>query len=312
MRVFIDESGSFSWSRPGWSIVAAVGLCELDGTLDAVLTRFREWERSLPAERRASSGEIKASALTDHELATFVWDVLPRKRQLAHVTFCGFDSRETSREVAARFRELLVRDGTRKDRHRHASAKNQRMVQAVDETQAWIRRRSDEDIGWMLALQTAIGAALHHSVIALLDDKHDDGRELAELSFVIDRSRRIRDRRQEQVWRSILNSFLCARSRREPFPLVRQWPADHAFLVKYTHGTNLDLSELWRSITFADSQQTPGVRIADLVAHIAYRHFTRDDAQSAWRRLQPIILGERGAVLHAVEPDVSPSGSEER
>ena len=94
MRIFIDESGSFSWQRPELSIVAAIGVCERDGTLRAMLERLRAFERSLPKERRAPGGEIKGSALTDQELATFVWDVLPRKRESAHVSLIGFDSRE--------------------------------------------------------------------------------------------------------------------------------------------------------------------------------------------------------------------------
>jgi hypothetical protein len=48
MRVFIDESGSFSWRQPGWSIVAAVGICELDGTFEASVEHLRAFERSLP------------------------------------------------------------------------------------------------------------------------------------------------------------------------------------------------------------------------------------------------------------------------
>src|SRR5882724_367175 len=149
MRVFIDESGSFSWQHPGWSIVAAIGICELDGTLASILDRMRAFERTLPNERRSSCGEIKGAVLTDRELATFVWEVLPRNREFAHVSLVGFDSRDTPRSVAARFREDLAKGGAR-ERHRYASAKNQRMVQVVDEMVAWVRRRSEEDIGWLL------------------------------------------------------------------------------------------------------------------------------------------------------------------
>src|SRR5436190_24140818 len=53
-----------------------------------------------------------------------------------------------------------------------------------------------------------------------------------------------------------------------PCPRVRQWRDDHAFVAKYGRGEGLDLRELWRGIVFADSQQTPGLRIADLVAQI--------------------------------------------
>ena len=302
MRVFIDESGSFSWQRPGWSIVAAVGICELDGTLEAILDRFRAFERSLPKERRSLSGEIKGSVLMDQELATFVWDVLPRTRDLAHVSLVGFDSMETPRDVVARFRETLAKDGTRRERHRYSSKRNQRMVQVVDETAAWIRRRSDEDIGWLLATHIAIADALTHSVVALLDDRHDDGRELAELSYVLDRSSRIQGERKGYLWRQVLNSALCGRSERIPFPHIRQWRDDHAFVAKYGYGDGLDLRALWRGITFENSQQVPGLRIADLVAQVAARHFARDEAVSAWKRLRPIVMGPNGRELHAVAP----------
>lgn len=306
MRVFIDESGSFSWQHPGWSIVAAVGICELDGTLEAVVQRHRAFERSLPKERRSSSGEIKGAVLTDQELATFVWDVLPRGRELAHVSLVGFDSRETPREVAARFRDALSTGGAR-ERHRYASKQNQRMVQVVEEVGAWIRRRSEQDIGWLLAVQVAIADALTHSVIALLADEHDDGRELAELAYVIDRSSRIRGERQEYLWRQVLNSALCARSEHDPFPQIRQWPNDNAFVAKYGYDRAFDFRELWRGIKFSDSQQTPGLRIADLIAQVAVRHFASDAALSAWKRLRPIVMGADGRELHSVGPALSPA-----
>ncbi len=183
------------------------------------------------------------------------------------------------------------------------------MVQVVDETAAWIRRRSDEDVGWLLATQTAIADALDHSVVALLDDRHDDGRELAALSYVLDRSSRIRGERQEYLWRQILNSALCGRSTREPFPHITQWPKDHAFVAKYGYGQGLDLRALWRGITFGDSQQMPGLRIADLVAQIAVRHFVRDEAVSAWKRLQPIVMGPNGRKLHSIVPALAEGSS---
>ncbi len=183
MRVFVDESGSFSWQRPGWSIVAAVGVCELDRSLDEILARFRDFERSLPQERRSPSGEIKGSVLTDRQLATFVWDVLPRSREPAHVSLVGFDSRGTSRDQVAHFRETLAKGGTRRERRRYAAKGDQRMGQVVDEMAAWIRRRSDEDIGWLLATLAAIGDALTHSVVALLDDSRTfDSTELPRTS----------------------------------------------------------------------------------------------------------------------------------
>lgn len=311
MRAFLDESGSFSWQMPGWSVVAAVGICELDGTLEGMLERLRAFERSLPKERRSPSGEIKGAVLTDQELATFVWDVLPRDRGLAHVSLVGFDSRETPQDVARRFRDALAKGGAR-ERLRYASAKNQRMVQVVDEVGAWIRRRSEQDICWLLAVQIAIADALTHSAVALLADDHDDGRELAALSYVVDRSSRIRGERQEYLWQQILNSALCARSEQDPFPHIRQWPDDHAFVAKYSRDEGFDFRELWRGITFGDSQQTPGLRIADLVAQIAVRHFARDEASSAWKRLRPIVMGADGRELHAVAPALGPASVSRR
>jgi hypothetical protein len=56
-----------------------------------------------------------------------------------------------------------------------------------------------------------------------------------------------------------------------------------------------DLRELWYAIKFSDSQQTPGLRVADLVAQIAVRHFERDLAISAWKRLNPLVMDRAGA-----------------
>lgn len=187
------------------------------------------------------------------------------------------------------------------------SKQNQRMVQVIEEASAWIRRRSEQDIGWLLAVQVAIADALTHSVIALLADEHDDGRELAELAYVIDRSSRIRGEREEYLWRQVLDSALCARSEHEPFPQIRQWPGDNAFVAKYGHRGAFDFRELWRGTKFSDSQQTPGLRSADLVAQVAVRHFASDAALSARKRPRPIVMCTDGRELHAVAPALFPS-----
>jgi hypothetical protein len=301
MRVFIDESGSFSWKRPGWSIVAAVGIRERGGALEAVIKRLLDFERSLPKERRTPGGEVKGASLTDRELATFVWDVLPRDRAITHASLVGFDTSRTAQHVVRQFRTDLEM-GCAPEGDRYAARRDRRMAQVVSEAATWIHRRSEQEVGWLLALHVAIADALTHAVVGLLGVEHDDGLELAALSYVIDRSSRIRGKREEYIWRQVLNSGLCAYSRAEPFPAMRQWPQDHPFLAKYWRGNGFDFRELWREVEFGDSQQTPGLRIADLVAQIAVRHFMRDEAHSAWSRLRGIVMGPNGRKIHAIRP----------
>ena len=253
MRIFLDERGSFSWRQPGWSIVAVVGMCELDGTFEAVLGRLRAFKRTLPKERRSASGEIKGAVLTDQELATFVWDVLPRDRGLAHVSLVGFDSRQTPRDALPVFAKHWRRAG---------------LANTTDTRRARINEWSKSSTkrgGNRLAARNAVAIAdaLTHFAIALLANEHDDGRELAALSYVIDRSSRIRGERQEYLWRQILNSALCTRSEQDPFPQSRQWPDDHAFLAKYRRDEGLDFRELWRKISSVtrSRRQDCGLRI---------------------------------------------------
>jgi hypothetical protein len=138
MRILIDESGAFNWKRPGWSVIAAVGVAERDGTDEALASRLRHWERGLPPSRR-EGGEVKGRLVTDDELAAFVVTVLEPDRAKNQVTLCGFDSSRTSRAEVARFRAQLARRAT-PELLSYAASRDRRMAQTTRELIWWVDR----------------------------------------------------------------------------------------------------------------------------------------------------------------------------
>ena len=305
MQVFVDESGAFDWSNVGMSVLAAVGVAEHDGTHRQLVSRLRHWERSLPRGRR-EGGEVKGRLVTDDELAGFVRYVLDRNRSRNHVSLCGFDSTRTSRTDVARFRSQLCTSAT-PEFLRYAAAGKPRSARKVRELIGWLGGRSEQQVAWLVCLQAVLAMALQHAVIAQMDG---EDRELGELRFVIDRSW-ITNPRHVDFWHNVLNSGLNDRSRRHPLALPRHWQPTHAFRRAYDRDAGLDLRALWRMTKFLPSHEEPGVRVADVVAQIAYRHFRHGKAAQAFAALEPFIMGEHGTLLTviAVTPraDLSPS-----
>ncbi len=301
MRVFVDESGTFGWKSPGWSIVAAVGITEGDGAYEAVAIRLRRWERSLPPSWR-DGGEIKGRLLSDDDLTEFVVTVLESHRAKMQITLGGFDSSRSTRSELTGYRDRLGTLAT-PELLRYVAAHNRRMTQTVGELIGWVRGRSEEQVAWLVCLQNTFAHALQHAVVALMDG---DDRELADIRLVVDRSW-LRNQRHLNLWHALINSALNERSRTYPLELPNHWPPTHAFRRAYDHEGGLDLRALWRRTQFARSHDEPGVRVADVVAHIALRYFRQRKAANAFAALRRLVMGRGETLLHGVEPRVPPT-----
>jgi hypothetical protein len=70
---FIDDSGSFSWHNRGKSLFCGVTVS--DAELAHLERRFLDWRRSIIGPSR---GDLKGEELTDKQLYSFAYKVLPR------------------------------------------------------------------------------------------------------------------------------------------------------------------------------------------------------------------------------------------
>jgi hypothetical protein len=82
--------------------------------------------------------------------------------------------------------------------------------------------------------------------------------------------------------------------------LPNRWAErDHPFERKYQRSNDLmDVSDLFRDhLNFEDSQQTIGLQIADICAHIGYRYYRGERDLVAYHKLSPRIVRRKRSSL---------------
>lgn len=82
MRIFIDESGSFSWNNKGKSLFC--GLTVSDSQLSGLNSRFLVWKKSIDG---GSKAELKGQNLTANQLYSFASKVLPRRYREIYLSY---------------------------------------------------------------------------------------------------------------------------------------------------------------------------------------------------------------------------------
>src|SRR5262245_3700657 len=100
MNIFIDDSGSFSWSNPGISLFC--GLTVPDRDLETLEDRWHGWKRSILGNRR---NELKGSALTERQLDSLSYKVLPPDDRDVWLSYVGADTRRSREDVVAKYRD---------------------------------------------------------------------------------------------------------------------------------------------------------------------------------------------------------------
>jgi hypothetical protein len=100
MRIFIDDSGSFNWHKPGKSLFC--GLTVPDRGLEALYERFARWRRTIIGH---SKRELKGSELTENQLALFATKVLVTADRDIWLTVVGIDTRQTQEAIINRLRD---------------------------------------------------------------------------------------------------------------------------------------------------------------------------------------------------------------
>jgi hypothetical protein len=297
MKIFIDESGAFNWSNAGLSVFCGVSIA--DRILPEVYERFISWRKSIIGN---SSRELKGSELTDPQLYTFVRKVLPSSNRDVHVTVVGVDTLHI-----AELNVVKLQRQASQMYHRSSELVNERGNRRVAETYrqmaGWVTNRSTQNILWIVGLEEAVIQSLQHSIVRFMEP--EDDAEFNDVRIAIDQSFIRRDE-HAIFWREWLRNGLSKKSRGEGTIIPDTWrQRDHPFMKEYEmYPGLLNFQPLFQRKTgFFNSKNVRGLQIADICAHLIYRHHRNEQDHPAYVLLRPRIVGRDGREMTVIDID---------
>jgi hypothetical protein len=297
MRIFIDESGSFSWHTPGRSVFC--GVTVPDRELDALLHRFGRWKRTIIGRSRR---ELKGSELTENQLSSFTSKVFPISDRDFWLTVVGIDTRVTRKAIVCEVRDqaAVIFDQSSCIAKEHNNAKLQESYRQMS---GWAKNRSPENVLWMIALTETLVNSLIHTIVRFAEPEDDE--EFTNIKIQIDQSF-VKNDAHVTFWREWLRADLAKSSRTAPLLMIKQWrERNHPFLKKYEiYPGLLNLNKLYVNDTgFFSSERSPGLQIADICAQILLRHHRNAGADKAYMQLRRRIVGRGGTEINMVHLD---------
>jgi len=294
MRIFVDESGSFSWSTPAISLMAALVIP--DGSMDSLTSRFLTWKSSVVGR---STRELKGSELDSAQLQSFVQHVLPNSERSPLLTVVGADtanSRESDVTMAKNQLSEQYAHLTRLLLERNPP--NKRLAQNCTEVSGWMKKRSAVNFLWIAIAERTITEAIQLMICAFLDQEYD--KEFENIEIAIDRSF-IKEPGPTDFWVEYHRIAHLDRAKKGQATLIpRDWRLrDHPYHRKYQKEAGItDLGDLLHNhMNFVDSKTSIGIQAADICAQICRRFHRGDASLEAYRLLQNRIIGRDGIRL---------------
>lgn len=294
MRIFVDESGSFSWSTPGISLTVALVIP--DGAMDSLTSRFLTWKKSILGK---STRELKGSELDSAQLESFVRKVLPLSERAPLLTVVGADTATTQECHVTKAKDQLS------EQYAHCvqlllehDPPNKPLAQGYREVSGWTRKRSAVNFLWIASMERTIVEAIQLMICAFLELEFDHEFENIEIS--IDRSF-IKEPGPIDFWLEYHRLCHSNRAKKGEGVLVpKDWRLrNHPFPRKYRLKPGVtNLNDLLRNhMNFVDSKRSVGVQIADICAQICRRFHCGDVNLAAYTLLQRRIIGRDGIKL---------------
>ena len=297
MRIFVDESGSFSWSTPVISLMVAV--VTPDGSMDALTSRFLAWKGSILGE---STRELKGSELDSAQLQSFVRQVLPYSERAPFLTVVGADTARTQERHVAMAKDQLSAQYAHTARLLLERAPpNKSLAQGYAEVSGWTKRRSAVNFLWIATAERAIAEAIQLMICAFLERGFD--LEFENIEIAVDRSF-IKEPGPINFWLEYHRIAHLNRAKKGQAILVpRDWRLrNHPYHRKYRKETGItNLADLLRNhMSFVDSRTSIGIQVADICAQICRRFHSGDTDLEAYKLLQNRIVGREGVKLLSI------------
>ncbi len=292
MKIFIDDSGGFSWTPRGVSLFCALTIS--DRTFDDIISNFTAWKGRQPYF--TAGAELKGTDLSALQQASFVNSVILNAPDL-RLTLAGTKTSLFKKEIA----EQYIKDcaGILRASAKLGNETDRPLIEDFYRRMArWVEQRSPENLMWIVCLSNTIRLSIQHSIVQFMyptDDPEFENIEVLIDQGFIEKSTHI------EFWQEWLRNFLYSASRKEPTMIPKPWSErEHPFNRKVGRGRGItDWTELYRNhVRFVKSKETLGVQIADICANIAYRRFSGNAKYRPYRLLSSRISGKYNSEIH--------------
>jgi Protein of unknown function (DUF3800) len=290
MKIFIDDSGGFSWTSHGVSLFCAVTIS--DRTYDGVTSNFSAWKSRQPYF--TAGAELKGTDLVQLQQASFVNSVILTNPEI-RMTLAGTKTTMFKKEIAEQF----IKDAANIVR---ASAKigketDRPLLEDFYSRMArWMEQRSPENLMWIYCLADAIHLSIQHSIVQFMDESGDA--EFEHIEILIDRSF-IEKSTHVEFWKEWLRNLLYSKSVKDPMMTPKPWSQRNHPLNKYrSHGV-IVWSDLFRNhVYFGRSEESLGLQVADISANICYRYWSGNFKYRPYRLLRSRLSGKYNTEIH--------------
>ena len=297
MRIFIDESGSFSGIHAG-SISVVGALTIADVMLDRIVAKYAKLRRNLPQE----NGEVKGRLLNEKQVDKVVM-LLVRNEALFEITALdlGLHKETAVREYQKKLGEQMLakvanfREDIRPE------------VQAASE---YILKSSVN-----LFLQALTTFDVLHQVISRAPTFFAQRKpyELGSFSWIVDGKDPTKVTRWEEWWAHYAQGALATMSKRRPaWMLPDNFHADYSFYKKFDTadgdeiGTSMKL--LLKDIQFSSGVEQ-GLEFVDILTNAVRRALLGNLQKEGWQNIHRLMIHENNRpyisfVLFQEGPDI--------
>lgn len=287
MIIGVDESGDFSHGTRA----LLVGVYLRPSDRDRIIDDFKAWEREV---RRALSlkNELKGYSVTDEWAYVLVHEVLAGATHypVRYLAF-GVDVNDATYAAMKVQREVFL-EGYEQWAVTARDSDNLGVARGAEEHGTWVRTRSDVQLLKLAMLGTVITRLLEWAMPQAILNSFD--RELENLKFLIDRGYVKHD--DLSRWRELPRNAIINESQKHPLTTLDTWTDDHPFLTKFIakggNGPTIFTPAFRETINFYDSEATPEIRIADVIASLVYRAEISREPLPSYDRLRELALGD--------------------
>lgn len=314
MRIYIDESGGFIVPEPPSSRVSCIAALVIpEAEAPSVLDDFVALR-----SRFTDAKEIKGSELNDEQLEA-VFSTLAHHDVVAEVAIidAGVHSAEEVRRLRAEQGDKIV--GSLTPLH-HPDLRTE--LEALK--REWLSL-PEQLIVQMYVMLALIDSVIRHMTLYYVQRRPN---ELGRFDWVVD-PKDIGKTRYERVWEMVIYPFLQSLSMREPMITVEGF--DYSAFARFrspltrmpdhlrapgvaAEDSNesfsaTDIGKLMReSIELPDSQSSPGLQIADILANATARAMNGKLPSKLWPHLGRLLVQKRKG-HHSIRPITLRAGS---
>jgi hypothetical protein len=301
MKVFIDESGSFSGFHDG--SISVVGMLAIpDAKIEFLTRKYQKIRVKLPLEK----GEVKGRLLNENQIDQVV-TLLSRNESLFEITALDLG--------------IQTEDAALDYKKRHGEEMLARVSLFREDVRPEVEKASREILATSLPLylQALTTFEVMHRLIGYVTMYFSQRRpsELGSFEWIVDGKDKIKVTEWEKWWSYYARGALSTMSKTRPSPILEQ--GDYSF-YKRSFGSSeeqgTDLKLLLQNIRFCSAPEA-GLEFVDILSNAVRRTLTGSLRKDGWKNIHRLMIHRKDQtyiqfVLFREGPDVIKNAPYER